>query len=296
MASKKQTTDAAVVSLDPNAGALVPAIDYGEDFGSGLDDVGRDEAGIPFLKILQAQSPEVIGPSGKIEGAVAGMILNTGTQALLDSVMIVPALRQHVYVEWRPKAQGGGVLDLHQPGIPMVKAAIAENARAIEAGENSRKKPGKMKFGEFFTPEGNDLVETFYVFGAVLENGSPAGVVVIPFSSSAITVYKKQFIRRTRWLMIDDGTGHKGNPPIFAHRIIIRTAQTSNDLGSWFNPVITFAVANNATQSLMAPDHAGYIAGKELKAMIEGGEIKADLATAATTDGGGDGDDGASAF
>lgn len=293
MSSKKKTTTDVVA---PEINALVSAIDYGEDFGSGLDDVGRDEAGIPFLKFLQAQSPEVIGPSGKIEGAAAGMILNTGTQELLDSVTLVPALRQHVYVEWRPKSQGGGVLALHEPGIPMVEEAIKANARSIEEGEKSRKKPGKMKFGEFYTPDDHDLVETFYVFGVILEDGIPATPVIVPFSSTSIAVYKKQFIGRARYCMIDDGTGHKRNPPLFAHRIVIRTGQESNDSGSWFNPVITFAVDNNAVQSLMTPDQAGYLAGRELKAMIEGGDVKPDLKKAATADGGGDSDDGASAF
>ncbi len=295
MASKKKTAGT-VVPVDPNA--LVPAIDYGEDFGSGLDDVGQDEAGIPFLKILQAQSPEVIGPNGKIEGAVAGMILNTGTQELLGNVTVVPALRQHVYVEWRPRNQGGGIRGLHQPGTELVEAAIAENARATEAGENSRKKPGKMKFGEFYTPEGNELVETFYVYAVILDNDSPSGFVVVPFTSTSIKVYKKKFISRTRYCMIDDGTGRKRNPPIFGHRVIIGTEIESNDEGTWFNPTITFAVDNNAVKSLMKTDHAGYLAGKELKAMIDGGEVKADLdkAGGVSTDGGGDAEDGDSAF
>jgi hypothetical protein len=295
MATKKKSVTS-VVTVDPNASALVPAINYGEDFGSGLDDVGRDEAGIPFLKILQAQSPEVQGPNGKIDGAVAGMILNTGTGELLENVTIVPALRQHVFVEWRPRNQGGGIVSLHQPGTELVEAAIAENARAIEAGENSRKKAGKMKYGEFYSPDGNDLVETYYVYGVILDNDSPSGVVVIPFSSTSIAVYKKKFISRARYCMVDDGTGRKRNPPLFAHRVIIGTGQESNDSGSWFNPTITFAVDNNAVQSLMVPEHAGYIAGRELKTMIEGGELKADLNKAATTDGGGDAEDGDSAF
>ena len=66
MATKK-TEDATneVATQDPNARALAPIIDYGADFRQGLDDVGQDEAGIPFLKILQPQSPEVIGDADR---------------------------------------------------------------------------------------------------------------------------------------------------------------------------------------------------------------------------------------
>lgn len=290
----KKSKSTAVAKTEKKSTALAPVIDYGADTGAGLDDVGRDEAGIPFLKLLQAQSPEVIGPSGKIEGASAGLILNTSTEALSDSVTLVPALRQHVYVEWRSKKNGGGVLGLHQPGTEMVNAAIAANAAAIAAGENSRKKQGKMKFGEFYTPEGNELVETFYVFAVVLENDAPTGWVVIPFSSTGIKVYKKKFINRLRYCLVDDGQGAKRNPPMFAHRVIFTTAQESNDDGTWFNYSIQFAIESNVVKSLMAPDHAGYQAGKELATLVKDGDVKADLDKAATTDGGGE--DDASAF
>ena len=289
----KKSKSTAVAKTDEKSTALVPAIDYGTDAGAGLNDVGRDEAGIPFLKLLQAQSPEVIGPKGQIDGAAAGLFLNTGSGELSESVTIVPAIRQHVFVEWRAKGEGGGVKELHQPGTEMVNAAIAENARAIAAGENSKKKPGKMKYGEFYTPDGNELAETFYVFAVVLDDDVPTGWVVVPFTSTGIKVYKKKFINRMRYCMVDDGQGAKRNPPMFAHRVTLSTAQESNDDGTWSNFVITFAIENNAIKSLMKPDHLGYQAGKELAAMIGTGEAKADLGKAATTDGGGETDDSA---
>lgn len=298
MATKK-TEDAAneVATQDPNARALAPIIDYGDDFGQGLDDVGQDEAGIPFLKILQAQSPEVIGDADRaLEGAKAGLFLNTGTGELLTSLTIVPALRQHVFVEWRNKKEGGGIVGVHQPGDEMVQAAIAANAATIAEGGPSRRKQGKMKFGEFYTPAGNELVETFYVYGVVLDGESPEGFIVVPFSSSSIKKYKKQFISRARYCMVNDGTGHKRNPPMFAHRITLTTAKESNDDGTWSNFDVKFAVENNALKSLLNPSDAGYMAGRDLARMVNGGEKKADLSKAdAGTDGGGEAD-GGSAF
>lgn len=262
MSSKKNEIE----KVDPNANALAPVIDYGDDFGAGVDDIGREEAGIPFLKILQAQSPEVIGPNGKIAGAVAGMLLNTGTEELLDSVVVVPAIRQHVFVEWRPRGEGGGIVAMHAPGSEIVAAA----------------KEASTKFGEYKTEAGNDLVETFYVYAVVMDNDTPSGFVVIPFSSTSIKHYKKKFVNRVRYCLVDDGNGRKRNPPMFAHRVRIGSAQETNDKGTWFGYVLEFAVDNNVQQSLMTPDHAGYIAGKELKAMVDGGEAKADLSKASS--------------
>jgi len=225
------------------------------------------------------------------------MLLNTGSEQLSEDITLVPAFRQHVFVEWRPRDEGGGIVGVHQPGSEIVTTAIAANAASIAAGENSRKKAGKMRFGEFYTPEGNELSETFYVYAVVLdENDSPEGFIVVPFNSTAIKHYKKKFINRVRYCLVDDGTGRKGNPPMFAHRVVLTTAQEANDDGTWFNYAIQFAVDNNVQQSLMTPDNPAYQAAKELKAMVDGGEAKADLSKAETgTDGGGE-SDGGSAF
>lgn len=276
MAPKK--TGTAVVPATSQLPA--PIIDYGEAAGDGLQDVGRDEVGVPFIKILQAQSPEVIGPNGQIAGAKAGMLLNTGTEELLETVTIVPAIRQHVFVEWRPRKSGGGIVNVYMPDSDIVKASIAAS----------------KEFGKYKTEAGNDLVETFYVYAVVLEDDQPAGFVVVPFSSSGIKHYKKKFMNRIRFCTVDNGQGLKVNPPIYAHRVTIGTAQESNDDGTWSNYVIQFAKDNNVLQSLMKPDHAAFIAGAELKAMVDGGEAKADLNTATQGDGGEDKPDGGSAF
>lgn len=271
-----------------------PIIDYGTDAGAGVADIGRDEAGIPFLKILQAQSPEVIGPNGKIEGAVAGMLLNTGSSELSDTVTIVPACREHVFVEWRNKKEGGGIVNVFEKGAPEVATALAANAAAIEAGEPSKKpNGGVMRYGEYYTAEGNSLVETFYVFAVILDNDSPSGFAVIPFASTGIKKYKRGFINRVKWCLIDNGQGAKVTPPMFAHRVTIGTVQETNDDGTWSNYDIKFAVENNLQQSLMQPDHPGFQAAKDLKAMVASGEAMADTAKAgdAASDGGEESDD-----
>ena len=259
-----------------------PVIDYGTDAGAGVLDIGRDEAGIPFLKILQAQSPEVIGPNGKLEGASAGVILNTGTEEMLDNVTVIPACRQHVYVEWRPRKKGGGIVAIHEKTSDVVAASLNE-------WQTSNRKFGDYKVTS--TEEGgglNDLVETFYVFSVILKDDQPEGFVVVPFSSTGIKIYKKKFINRVRYTLVDNGQGKKVTPPMFAHRITLGTAQETNDDGTWSNYTLQFAVDNNVQKSLMKPGHAGYEAAKELKTMVDGGTAKVDTSKAGegSSDGG----------
>lgn len=259
-----------LAKAEPQLPAVV--IDYGVDAGSGTDDIGRDEAGIPFLKILQAQSPEVIGPDGIMEGARAGSLLNTGTEQLNDEITLVPAFRQHVFVEWKPRDAGGGIVAVHQKDSDVVQASIAASDT----------------FGKYTTEGGNDLVETFYVFAVVMEDDSPAGFVVVPFSSMQIKKYKKGFINRLAYCLVDNGQGGKVKPPMFAHRITLGTEVEKNDKGVWSNYVVKFAVDNNVQQSLMAPDHPGFAAAKELRAMVASGEAVADTSKASGAEGGAD--------
>lgn len=291
MTTKKKTTKAEVAKTDDNNALALP-FDYGADAGMGTDDLSQAERGVPFLKILQAQSPEVIGPGdAKIEGAAAGMLLNTGTGELHDSITVVPACRLHVIQEWRPRKQGGGLVSqtLIEPGQDYPDFYKDAMARCEQAGR---------KFGDFWTGEpkaegSNELAECYQVFAVALDaNGEPVGMVVVPFASSAIKVYRKRYSRRIGQL--------RGKPPMFAFPITLTTEQETNDDGTWFNYVISFPTENNPVKSALAPDSAAYVAGKELHGLVKGGHVKADEQGAdqarGAGEGGGEDADGDSAF
>lgn len=280
MTTKNKAAAPATNELAPTQPNL-PAVlhDFGQDYGDGLQGITTKEVGVPFIKILQAQSPEVIGPDGKIPGATAGMLLNTGTSELATQILFVPAVRQHVFVEWKPRKQGGGLVAIHQLDSDIVKVAQA-------ASKN---------FGEYKTEGGNELAETFYVFGVTLDPTTlePTGMAVIPFTSTGIQKYKKGFMNRIMYCLVDTTNG-KRNPPLYAHRIRISTTQQSNDDGTWFNYDIAFAVENNVQQSLMEPNNPAYQAAKALKLSVDAGEAKADQSRAERGDRGAS--DGGSAF
>lgn len=255
--------------------------DYGDDSGAGTSDMSQQERGLPFLKILQPLSPEVVGPQGMVAGAKAGQFYNTGTGELHDRVTIVPACRIHAIQEWRPRKQGGGLVNqtviVPGAGYPdFYKAAM------------DRCKAEGRKFGDFWTGEpkkegSNELAETFQVFAVALDaDRNPVGMVVVPFSSTAIQAYKKQYSRRIGQL--------RGAPPMFAFPIVMTTVQDSNEDGTWFTPIIEFPVENNPLKSALDPKSPAYLAGKELHALVKGGHVKADEAAAESARG-----DGASA-
>lgn len=196
--------------------------DFGEFSGGGLDDVTSDELVIPFVNVLQALSPEI----EEIDGAKAGMLFNKGTQELIngeEGFIFLPVARQCAYVEWIPRAQGGGLVGRHEINSPIIAQAKQECA---DRGEDP-------KFSILWTGEpekSNELKQTYYLFGFVLEDTDegyqPIGQALLSFNGTKIKVYKN-------WLTPINLV--KGKPPLFAHPTRVTTFKDSNKKGDFYN-------------------------------------------------------------
>ena len=239
--------------------------DYGTHAGAGTNDLSQAERGVPFLKILQPLSPEVVKPGSKIEGAAAGMFLDTGTEELYDEINVLPVCRVHLIQEWRPRADGGGLVN---------QTVIEPGADYPDFYKESmkRQEADGRKFGDFWTGEpkkSNELAETYQVWCVVLDDEqNPVGMIVVPFTSSGISVYRKRYSRRIGRI--------RGNPPMYAFPITLKTEQESNDDGTWFNYVVEFPVDNNPVKSAIDPQSEAFKAGAELFGLVKGGHVKAD--------------------
>lgn len=194
-------------------GAVTTAgFNYGEEAGAGFEGTSSADLSIPFLQILQSNSPQV--ETDNPVGSKAGMLYNTVTRELLEGVTFLPVFKQDTYVEWVPRDNGGGFVGLHEPESAVVKGALA----AVNGD----------KFAKLATEAANDLIETHYMYGLLLdETGtSTNGFAVIGFNSTKIKPYRDWL---TAMYMV------KGRPPLFAFRAQINTVRQKNDKGSYFN-------------------------------------------------------------
>ena len=87
-----------------------------KDANSGLENVTSEDLAIPFLRIIQAMSPQVNARDGKhIKGCEQGDIFNTVDNTLYkgaDGVVVVPVAYKRTYLEWMPERKGlAGVHD-----------------------------------------------------------------------------------------------------------------------------------------------------------------------------------------
>lgn len=250
----------------------IAAYDYGSDGGAGFENQTSSDYSIPFITVLQQMSPQVKDPDdGGIEGARPGMILNTVTGEIFpgkDGIEFIPALTQHTFVEWVPKDAGGGFVAVHQIDSPVVAQAKA----------NSK------EFGKLKLANGNELVETFYVYGVVAFDGEPQEMAVIAFTSTKIKVYKK-FSTTINMFTVKLPDGRKQKPPLYAHSLKITTAKEKNTKGDFFNFAIVPANGSVAT-SLLAPTDPRFQAAKDCYDMVKGGTARASYETQDTTGGG----------
>src|SRR6056297_80152 len=188
--------------------------DYGEDAHGGFEETTINDLAIPFINLLQNNSPEVEDQT--VEGAAAGMLLNSVTGELMKMPLIVqPVHKEEVWVEWIPRNKGGGVVERHDPNSDVVKKVIENNggSRIPPKDSDGKRNPFKMPNGS-----GNDIVETYYVYCLILdeEGKSAEGYCVLAFSSTKITVQKKWM---TSMYTI------KGRPPMWANRAKVSTVK-----------------------------------------------------------------------
>jgi hypothetical protein len=236
--------------------AVGQVYDYGGDAGAGFEGTKGSDLSIPFLQVLQANSPQV--EDQKPEGAAAGMLYNTVTGELTKGeVVFLPVHKQDSYVEWVPRDSGGGFVGLHAPDSAEVKAAIAAN--------------GGDRFKKLVTGKGNDLIETHYMYGLLLdETGTQTqGFAVLAFASTKIKPYRDW---TTAMYMV------KGRPPLFAFRAKIATVKQKNEKGSYFNYHIS-PFGNTWVEGLINPQTEAALLqeARDFKKLVESGVARANF-------------------
>jgi hypothetical protein len=280
MKTPKDTQKPADTSLvaPPTDKSLVDASLYEQFAGAGFENQTTEDISIPFLVVLQGLSPQLTERPELRQG----MILNTGTGDYYDGkegVAFVPALTQHVFVEWKTRAAGGGFVGIHEVSSPVVMQA-----------KEAAKKHGAA-FGDYNTafdadgkPIGNDLIETFYVYGISLgKDKTECQETTLAFTGSRIKKYRN-WMTKARSIQLLLGDGRRIPAPLFAHTYRLKTVQEKNTKGSWFNWEVSFDGADAASARL-APTDTVFQSCVKMKTLIEEGKARASHESPAESEG-----------
>lgn len=247
----------------------VGSYDYGDHAHEGFEGTTINDLSIPFINVLQSNSPEV--EEQTIEGAKAGDLLNSVTGEILQQpVIVVPVYKEAAVVEWVPRAKGGGLVDRHELDSEIFKEAIRKNggSRIPPKDADGRRMP-------FKSPDGNDLVETYYVYCLILdeEGKESEGYCVLSFSSTKIKIHKDWM---TSMYTI------KGRPPMYANRVKVSTQkQIQQSSGKSFYNYYIGPMERTWREGLINPqEQAGLLEeARQFKQMIESGLARAAFET-----------------
>lgn len=211
----------------PAGGAVATTtgeFDYSQYANQGFQDHNTDDYAVPFLGVLQSNSPLLETTTAK-----AGMLVNTVTKETYDGkdgVVFIPVDRKHTVIEWKPRNQGGGFVAEYAMDSDLIKKVKAEQ----EFGK------WKMVKGD---EKSNDLVETFTVWGIFVNAQGAPEQMMISFSSTKIKKYKA-WMTKARTIQVAGPGGRRMVPPIFAHKFRITTVAEKNNDGSFYNFNIDF--------------------------------------------------------
>lgn len=252
-----------VAASQTTAVAEAGDFDYGDDSGAGFETTKGSDLSIPFLNVLQSNSPDVQKcQDGSI---ILGMIKNsvTGEYIKRSGFNFLPVHKEEAFVEWVPRIKGGGFVKLHAPDSEEVaKALEANGGRMPKKGADGKKIP--VMIGA------NELVETYYVYGLLIDEAgeNTNGFAVIAFTSTKIKPYRDWL---TSMFMI------KGRPPMYAIRAHISTEVQTNESGTFANIKIGPQSEGNWVKSLVGRSSPLYAEGKAFQEMVINGLARADF-------------------
>ena len=181
------------------------------------------EMQIPFIRILQAMSPQLKKREAEyIEGAEQGDMFNTVTGDKFkgeDGMIVLPCYQTVKYLEFVPRDLGGGFQGEISPTDPVLQKTTRNGSKEI-------------------LPNGHELVKSDQHFCLVIDADGITQPVVIDMKSTQLKVSRRWKTKIAMQKVKHPKTGAMVLPPLFATQWKFSTVEESNDQGSWFNYAI----------------------------------------------------------
>ena len=185
------------------------------DAGVGLENITTDDMQIPFIRIIQALSPQLQKDDPLyIKGAEQGDIFNTVSQEVFkqdEGVIVVPAFFEKKFLEFQLRSSGGG---------------FVRELAADDKDITMTSREGTIEL----LPNGNELVRTHQH----LVIAQSADGTIAP---SVLDMKKTQLKVSRRWNTLKNSARLPSGAlmPIYGTAWQLTTVLEANDQGKWFN-------------------------------------------------------------
>jgi len=239
----------------PSSTDLIKAFEA--DSGSGFEEMSSADIQIPFIRIIQALSPQLKKTDpGFIQGASQGDIFNTVTKKFWsaeEGIEVIPIYYQLKLLEFVPRTQGGGFVGELNAASPEVQKVVRDKDTGLELLDN-----------------GNELVRTAQHYVKVIHKDGTL--------ENAIVDMKKTQLKKSRgWnsiMMMQKSNGV--TLPSFSNIYKLTSSEDGNDKGSWHSWSISHARQIDSMEA--------YNDAKGTHTSIKSGEMRVALPADANSD------------
>lgn len=215
----KNKAEVATVNESAQLPAGMSMDDLLRDSGAGVDSMGVDDVAVPYLYVLQTNSPQVNPDHDSyIDGAKSGMFFNNVSNEVYDGreegIIVIPCAYERKYVEWVPRDSGGGYVADHD----------------IDSGILNETTPNDK--GIPCLANGNLIVETAYHY--VYMKNPINGVweeIIIPMKSTFLK--KSRRWNKTLMATLIPGTSNRAPRWLYPYRL--KTVKESKGDQTWSN-------------------------------------------------------------
>jgi len=203
------------------AGALVAYDLPEEDFGTGHEGRRKEDNVVPMLNILQSKSPQVEEAQKARDLSVcAGMLRNTLTGQIYDptkqKIELAIGFYRTTINEWIPRTSGGGFVGERPADDPEYK--MASQKIRVEKKKLVPRVP---------IENGNELVETLTMFGAIRVDGGDPEPIAVPCWSTKLK-HARVITQALQNFRLKSGT-QPVNPAYFAIGVATAEEKRGND-------------------------------------------------------------------
>jgi len=230
--------------------------DLYESAGQGREAIGAEDMQIPFLRILQPLSPQLLKTDPKfIKGASAGDLFNTVTGDYWEAdsgVKVLVCAFQTKFLEFGLRESGGGFMGELDPNSPDIRQTTRNGANEM-------------------LPSGNELVRSAQYLVLAYDADGMTSQLVCDMKKTQMKV-SKQWNTRRNGLKVMHPTKGLFNPPTWATPWTLTTVQESNDKGSWFNFAVTQGDMTEVPMDVLQE-------AKQMYQDFKAGDIKTSAAT-----------------
>lgn len=188
---------------------------FEQDAGAGVENLGKEDLALPFLKVLSRQDPTL----DDLPDAKPGDIYNTVTGEAYsgkEGICVVPCAYQRRFIEWSPRGSGlAAPLNVFSPEdeLPKTERSSEDNKDYVVGGE------------------GSYLEETHQHFVVLLNSDGTTSTALVAMKSTQLKKSRKwNSMVAQRTIM---GANGPFTPPRFSHIYRLKTLGEENSKGSW---------------------------------------------------------------